>query len=174
MGLRDLLENNRQWAENATKEKPDFFAKLCAQQSPTYLWIGCSDSRVPANTIVGLDPGELFVHRNLGNVAAPGDLNCFSAVQYAVDILKVRHIIVCGHYGCGAVHAAASNTALGLADSWIRHIVDVRESHAIDLAAITGEAARADRLCELNVMNQVREGFLTFLKTGSIAMQQNN
>jgi len=136
MELRDLLENNRQWAETVRREKPDFFAKLCGQQSPTYLWIGCSDSRVPANTIVNLDPGELFVHRNVGNVVAPTDLNCLSAIQYAVDVLNVRHIIVCGHYGCGAVQAAASNTRLGLVDSWIRYIKDVRESHRIDLAAI--------------------------------------
>ncbi len=156
MELRDLFENNRQWAETARREKPDFFAKLCGQQSPTYLWIGCSDSRVPANAIVGLDPGELFVHRNVGNVVAPGDLNCLSAIQYAVDVLNVGHIIVCGHYGCGAVHAAASNIELGLADSWIQHIKDVRENHCSDLAAIDDEGARADRLCELNVLDQVR------------------
>jgi carbonic anhydrase len=156
MELGDLLENNRQWAETARREKPNFFAELCRQQSPAYLWIGCSDSRVPANTIVGLDPGELFVHRNVGNVVAPADLNCLSVIQYAVDVLNVDHIIVCGHYGCGAVHAAASNLELGLADSWIQHIKDVRENHCTDLAAIDNEAARADRLCELNVLDQVR------------------
>ncbi|MEN8180921.1 MAG: carbonic anhydrase, partial [Myxococcota bacterium] len=156
MALRDLLENNRQWAEAATRKRPDFFEKLCGQQSPAYLWVGCSDSRVPANAIVGLDPGELFVHRNVGNIVAPGDLNGLSAIQFAVDVLNVGHIIVCGHYGCGAVHAAASNVRLGLADGWIRHIKDVREKHCIDLAAIDDETARTDRLCELNVMAQVR------------------
>jgi carbonic anhydrase len=156
MELTDLLEKNRQWAEAATREKPDFFSKLCDQQSPAYLWIGCSDSRVPANTIVGLDPGELFVHRNVGNVVAPADLNCLSALQFAVDVLKVSHVIVCGHFGCGAVHAAVSNTRLGLVDVWIQHIKNVRDHHHVELAAIDDEAARADRLCELNVMAQVR------------------
>ena len=156
MELRDLFENNRQWAEAASRDNPDFFARLCGQQSPTYLWIGCSDSRVPANAIVGLDPGELFVHRNLGNVVAHADLNCLSVIQYAVDVLKVGHIIVCGHCGCGAVHAAASNTELGLADTWIRHIKDVRDKYCIDLDEIDDDGARADRLCELNVMAQVR------------------
>lgn len=156
MELKDLFENNRRWAEAAKRDDPDFFARLCGQQSPTYLWIGCSDSRVPANAIVGLDPGELFVHRNVGNVVAHADLNCLSAIQYAVDVLKVVHIIVCGHYGCGAVHAALSNAELGLADSWIRHIKDVSDKHSVDLEEIDADAARADRLCELNVMAQVR------------------
>lgn len=156
MELKDLFENNRRWAEAAKRDDPDFFARLCGQQSPTYLWIGCSDSRVPANAIVGLDPGELFVHRNVGNVVAHADLNCLSAIQYAVDVLKVDHIIVCGHYGCGAVHAALSNAELGLADSWIRHIKDVSDRHCADLEEIDADAARADRLCELNVMAQVR------------------
>ena len=156
MKLRDLFESNRRWAEAARSENPDFFANPCGQQSPTYLWIGCSDSRVPANAIVGLDPGELFVHRNVGNVVAHADLNCLSAIQYAVDVLKVGHIIVCGHYGCGAVQAAASNAELGIADSWIRHIKDVRKNHCIELSAIDDEDSRVDRLCELNVMAQVR------------------
>ncbi len=156
MELKDLFENNRRWAEAAKRDDPDFFARLCGQQSPTYLWIGCSDSRVPANAIVGLDPGELFVHRNVGNVVAHADLNCLSAIQYAVDVLKVVHIIVCGHYGCGAVLAALSNAELGLADSWIRHIKDVSDKHSVDLEEIDADAARADRLCELNVIAQVR------------------
>jgi carbonic anhydrase len=156
MNLQDLFDNNREWAEAARREDPDFFARLCGQHFPTYLWIGCSDSRVPANTIVGLDPGELFVHRNVGNVVAPADLNCLSAIQYAVDVLSVSHIIVCGHYGCGAVHAAFANSELGLADGWIRHIKDVRDRHHIDLEEIDDEGARADRLCELNVMAQVQ------------------
>lgn len=153
--LGDLFENNRRWAEAAKRERPDFFATLCGQQSPTYLWVGCSDSRVPSNTIVGLDPGELFVHRNVGNVVAHADLNCLSVIQFAVDVLKVRHIIVCGHYGCGAVQAAVSDAEVGLADSWIRHIKDVRDRHCADLTKIANEGERADRLCELNVMAQV-------------------
>lgn len=156
MQLEVLFEKNREWAETVRSKTPDFFAELCGQQSPTYLWIGCSDSRVPANTIVGLDPGELFVHRNVGNVVAHSDLNCLSVIQFSVDVLKVRHIIVCGHYGCGAVQAAATNAELGLVDNWIRHIVDVRDNHHLDLEAIENTDSRLDRLCELNVMTQVR------------------
>lgn len=154
--LSNLFENNRRWAEAAASERPGFFETLCDQQSPTYLWIGCSDSRVPSNTIVGLDPGELFVHRNVGNVVAHADLNCLSVIQFAVDVLKVRHIIVCGHYGCGAVQAAISDTDVGLADSWIRHIKDVRDRNCTDLRKIANEGERTDRLCELNVMAQMR------------------
>ena len=156
MRLRVLFENNRKWAESIRSATPDFFARLCGQQNPKYLWIGCSDSRVPASTIVGLDPGELFVHRNVGNVVAHSDLNCLSAIQYSVDVLGVSHVIVCGHYGCGAVHAAATNAELGLVDDWIRPIMDVRDEHHLDLEAIEDEDSRLDRLCELSVMTQVR------------------
>ena len=156
MRLRVLFENNRKWAASIRSATPDFFARLCGQQNPKYLWIGCSDSRVPASTIVGLDPGELFVHRNVGNVVAHSDLNCLSAIQYSVDVLGVSHVIVCGHYGCGAVYAAATNAELGLVDDWIRPIMDVRDEHHLDLEAIEDEDSRLDRLCELSVMTQVR------------------
>ncbi len=156
MELRELFENNRQWADAAKRRDQEFFTRLRDQQSPAYLWIGCSDSRVPATSIVGLDPGELFVHRNVGNIVAHADLNCLSAIHYAVDVLGVSHIIVCGHYGCGAVRAADSDAELGLVDSWIRHIKDVKESNYDSLAAIDEGEARTDRLCELNVMAQVR------------------
>jgi carbonic anhydrase len=136
-------------------QDPEFFAKLTRQQSPDYLWIGCSDSRVPANEIVGLLPGELFVHRNVANVVVHTDLNCLSVLQFAVDVLKVRHIIVCGHYGCGGVHAALRSDRLGLIDNWLRHVQDVRYKHGEWLAGIGDEAGRGSRLCELNVIEQV-------------------
>ena len=153
--LANLFDNNRRWADAMTARQPDFFPRLAAQQAPEYLWIGCSDSRVPANEIVGLLPGELFVHRNVANVVVHTDLNCLSVLQFAIDVLKVRHVIVCGHYGCGGVKAALEDAPLGLIDNWLRHVQDVAHQHAPALAAVDGEA-RLDRLCELNVLDQAR------------------
>ncbi len=153
--LNHLLEGNRAWARKIKEQDPDFFQALSQQQSPKYLWVGCSDSRVPANDIVGLLPGELFVHRNVANVVVHTDLNCLSVVQYAVDALNVKHIIVCGHYGCGGVMAALHNYKLGLIDNWLRHVQDVKGKHAALLDAVTDESQRLDRLCELNVIEQV-------------------
>jgi carbonic anhydrase len=152
--LGRLLENNRAWSAEVRAREPDFFARLSRQQAPQYLWIGCSDSRVPANQIVGLLPGEMFVHRNVANVVIHTDLNCLSAVQFAVDVLRVRHIIVCGHYGCGGVLAALRNSRLGLIDNWLRHVQDVQGKHQVRLDALRTEAERHDRLCELNVIEQ--------------------
>ncbi|MEO6103648.1 MAG: carbonate dehydratase [Pseudoxanthomonas sp.] len=153
--LDELLGNNRDWAERIKREDPGFFKRLSQQQSPRYLWIGCSDSRVPANQILGLDPGEVFVHRNIANVMSHGDLNCLSVIQFAVDILKVRHILLVGHYGCGGVHAALTGTRVGLADNWLRHVGDVAQKHAGLLANVDTESMRLARLCELNVIEQV-------------------
>lgn len=153
--LTNLIAANRAWAESIKAQEPDFFQKLSEQQSPEYLWIGCSDSRVPANQIVGLTPGELFVHRNVANVVVHTDLNCLSVMQYAVEVLKVKHIIVCGHYGCGGVKAALLNSKLGLIDNWLRHIQDVVQKHESLLAEITVESDRVNRLCELNIIEQV-------------------
>ncbi len=154
MTLTHLFEANQAWAEKMLAQEPAFFDKLAHLQNPEYLWIGCSDSRVPANQITGLQPGEVFVHRNVANVVVHTDLNCLSVMQFAVDVLKVKHIIVCGHYGCGGVHAALTGMRLGLIDNWLRHIEDVRDKHAALLAPLQGEAA-LDRLCELNVIEQV-------------------
>ena len=151
--LEELFANNRAWSERIRRENPEFFPELARQQSPQYLWIGCSDSRVPANQIVGLKPGEIFVHRNVANVVVHADLNCLSVIQFAVDVLKVRHIIVCGHYGCGGVRAALEGTRVGLADNWLRHIQDVRHKHDARLPDGDGET-RLARLCELNVIEQ--------------------
>jgi len=153
--LDHLFESNRAWARSIREQDPEFFSKLARQQWPEYLWIGCSDSRVPANQIVGLLPGELFVHRNVANLVVHTDLNCLTVMQFAVDILKVRHIIVCGHYGCSGVMAALRNDRIGLADNWLRHVQDVREKHEKPLKAAGGDARAADRLCELNVIEQV-------------------
>ena len=153
--LQHLFTNNKAWAERIRQRDPDFFRKLSEQQSPAYLWIGCSDSRVPANEIVGLLPGELFVHRNVANLVVHTDLNCLSVLQFAVDILKVRHIIVCGHYGCSGVRAAFRRDRIGLSDNWLRHLQDVREKHEGLLAAFPGDADASDRLCEVNVIEQV-------------------
>jgi carbonic anhydrase len=150
-----LLQNNRKWADDIRRRDPDFFPKLSRQQAPTYLWIGCSDSRVPANEICGLLPGEIFVHRNVANIVVHSDLNCLSVMQYAVDVLRVRHIIVVGHYGCGGVRAALSANKLGLIDNWLRHVQDVTMKYTDHLACIADESARVDRLCELNVIDQV-------------------
>ncbi|MBX3611229.1 MAG: carbonate dehydratase [Hydrogenophaga sp.] len=152
--LQQLLDHNRRWAAQVESERPGFFTKLSQQQSPRYMWIGCSDSRVPANQITGLEPGEVFVHRNVANVVVPTDLNCLSTVQFAVDVLKVEHLMVVGHYGCGGVLAALRDTRVGLADNWLRHIKDVRDKHASLLASLP-EAHRHDALCELNVIEQV-------------------
>jgi carbonic anhydrase len=153
--LEDLLKNNREWAERIKREDPGFFKRLSQQQSPRYLWIGCSDSRVPANQILGLDPGEVFVHRNIANVMSHGDLNCLSVIQFAVDILKVEHILLVGHYGCGGVHAAMTGLRVGLADNWLRHVGDVAMKHASLLEQVDTESLRHARLCELNVIEQV-------------------
>lgn len=153
--LSSLLENNRAWAEGIKARDPEFFQTLAKQQSPTYLWIGCSDSRMPATQLVGLVPGELFVHRNVANVVVHTDFNCLSVMQFAVDVLKVSHIIVCGHYGCGGVQAAMQNLKLGLIDNWLRHVQDVMHNHEALLSEISDDAQRLDRLCELNVIEQV-------------------
>jgi carbonic anhydrase len=153
--LDELLANNRAWAAETTRREPDFFERLARQQAPRYLWIGCSDSRVPANQIVGLPPGEMFVHRNVANVVVHTDLNCLSTLQFAVDVLAVRDIIVCGHYGCGGVRAALRGETLGLVDNWLRHVQDVRGRHLAHLQSLADETGRHARLCELNVIDQV-------------------
>src|SRR5687767_14303139 len=153
--LPELFENNRAWARRIAEQDPEFFTKLSKQQSPEYLWIGCSDSRVPANDIVGLLPGELFVHRNIANVVVHTDLNCLSVMQFAVDVLQIEHIIVCGHYGCSGVSAAVRGERVGLADNWLRHVQDVHAKHDNRVAALTDMPQRVDRLCELNVIEQV-------------------
>jgi carbonic anhydrase len=153
--LDHLLENNRRWVSEITERDKEFFARLARQQSPKYLWIGCSDSRVPANEIIALDPGEVFVHRNIANVVIHTDLNCLSVIQYAVEVLKVEHILVVGHYGCGGVRAAMDNAELGLIDNWLRHIKDIREHHAAELREIADPRQREDRMVELNVIEQV-------------------
>ena len=151
----ELFARNRAWAEAMTRRDPQFFARLRSQQAPQFLWIGCSDSRVPANEIVGLLPGEMFVHRNVANVVVHADVNCLSCLQYAVDVLKVRDVIICGHYGCGGVLAALRDDRLGLVDNWLRHVQDVRWKHEQELAALPDDTARHRRLCELNVAEQV-------------------
>ncbi|VGO22803.1 carbonate dehydratase [Pontiella sulfatireligans] len=153
--LKRLMENNRKWAGRIEKEQPGFFEKLSKQQNPEYLWIGCADSRVSADAIVDLPPGEVFVHRNIANVVVHTDLNCLSVVQYAVEVLKVKHIIVCGHYGCGGIAASLDTEEHGLIDNWLRHIRDIYRFHAGELDGITDPTARKDRLCELNVIEQV-------------------
>ncbi len=151
-----LLDNNRKWAAQRVKNDPQFFTRLAGQQAPSYLWVGCSDSRVPANEIVGLDPGELFVHRNVANIVVHTDVNCLSVLQYAVDMLKVQHVIVCGHYGCGGIRAALDGTAHGLIDNWLQHVQDVKEAHQAELLTLADINDRINRLAELNVIEQVR------------------
>ena len=153
--LTELLSKNREWVAGVTAGDPDFFTKLVNQQTPEYLWIGCADSRVPANEITGLAPGELFVHRNIANVVVHTDLNALSVIQFAIDLLKVKHIIVVGHYGCSGVKAALDNTRVGLADNWIRHVRDVSDKHGPYLGSVMIRGARLDALCELNVIEQV-------------------
>jgi carbonic anhydrase len=154
--ITNLLQNNKAWAAERIKRDPTFFTRLATIQAPEFLWIGCSDSRVPANEIVGLDPGELFVHRNVANVVVHTDLNCLSVLQFAVDVLKVKHVIVCGHYGCGGIHAALEKQSHGLIDNWLRHVQDVERDYEDELALIADQQARENRLCELNVAEQVR------------------
>jgi len=153
--LDGLLANNRAWAEKIKGQDPEFFQALSKQQTPQYVWVGCSDSRVPANQIIDVAPGELFVHRNVANVVAHTDLNCLSVIQFAVEVLQVKHVIVCGHYGCGGVQAALDNARLGLIDNWLRHVQDVRQKHDRLLNALADPAQRSNKLCELNVIEQV-------------------
>jgi carbonic anhydrase len=153
--LEQLFINNRNWAEGMVAKDADFFKRLVSQQAPEYLWIGCSDSRVPANDIVNLLPGELFVHRNIANVVVHTDLNCLSVIQFAIDLLKVKHILVVGHYGCSGVHAALTDRRIGLADNWLRHVKDVHQKHERYLGEVLPTPKRQDRLCELNVIEQV-------------------
>ena len=153
--LKELLERNREWATQITASDPEFFQKLAQQQAPTYLWIGCSDSRVPSTQLVSLTPGEMFVRRNVANIVVHTDFNCLSVIQYAVEVLKVKHIIVCGHYGCGGVQAAMQNLTFGLIDNWLRHVQDVMKKHERLLANISDDSERLNRLCELNVIEQV-------------------
>ena len=154
LGLQEMFAKNRAWAEEMNRRSPGFFAKLSHLQTPEYLWIGCADSRVPANEIVGLMPGELFVHRNVANIVGHTDLNCLSVMQYAVEVLKIRHVIVCGHYGCGGVVAALKKKRLGLIDNWLRHVQDVAEKYRGLLQTLPEGTEREDRLCELNVIEQ--------------------
>jgi carbonic anhydrase len=153
--LAHLFARNRAWAADMTRADPQFFQRLAQQQAPEHLWIGCSDSRVPANQITGLLPGEVFVQRNVANLVVHTDLNCLSTLQFAVDVLQVKHVVVCGHYGCGGVGAALRNDRLGLVDNWLRHVQDVRVRHQAQLEALASEVERRDRLCELNVIEQV-------------------
>lgn len=158
--LAGLLEKNREWSERINREDPEFFERLSKQQAPEYLWIGCSDSRVPANQIIDMAPGEVFVHRNIANVVVHTDLNCLSVIQFAVDVLKVKRILVVGHYGCGGVHSALHGQRVGLADNWLRHVTDVADKHC-DCIAHAAQNERHDRLCELNVIEQVQNVCLT-------------
>lgn len=153
--LKNLFDNNRKWAEDIKHRDPEFFRKLSKQQSPEYLWIGCSDSRVPANEIVGMLPGEIFVHRNIANIVVHTDLNCLSVIQYAVEVLKIKHIIVCGHYGCGGIAAAMEHREHGLIDNWLAHIKDVYRYHQSRFDGLRTEKEKAELLCELNVIEQV-------------------
>ncbi|MCW4455458.1 carbonate dehydratase [Flavobacterium sp. MXW15] len=155
ISIKQLLKNNSEWASKVHAEDPSFFDRLSRQQSPEYLWIGCSDSRVPANQIIGLPPGEVFVHRNIANVVVHTDLNCLSTIQFAVELLKVKHILIVGHYGCSGVHASLTHRRVGLADNWLRHVGDVAQKHAELLARIEDPELRHARLCELNVIEQV-------------------
>jgi carbonic anhydrase len=153
--LSELFKHNQAWAASISARDPAFFEKLARQQAPNYVWIGCSDSRVPANEIVGMMPGELFVHRNVANLVIHTDLNCLSVLQYAVEVLRVEHVIICGHYGCGGVRAALSDKRLGLIDNWLRHVQDVMKKHAPLLESLPSDQQRIDKLCELNVIEQV-------------------
>ena len=154
-GMESLFANNRKWVEEMCGADPDFFRKLAGQQAPQYLWIGCSDSRVPSTQISGLLPGEMFVHRNVANLVVHTDLNCLSVLQYAVDVLKVKHIIVCGHYNCGGIKAALTNKDFGLVDNWLRHVQDLAHQHRTELATVKTDEERCNLLCELNVRQQV-------------------
>lgn len=171
--LNHLFASNVKWAERIQESDPEFFHKLARQQSPEYLWIGCSDSRVPANEIVDLMPGEVFVHRNIANVVVHTDLNCLSVVQFAVDVLKIKHLMVVGHYGCGGVKAALSCQRIGLADNWLRHVQDVKCKHANCLSLLPNEIAKSDRLCEFNVIEQVSNVCSTSVVQDAWARGQN-
>ena len=153
--MQQLFQNNKEWAKKINEDSPDFFQSLSEQQSPKYLWIGCSDSRVPANTLMGMAPGEVFVHRNIANQVIHTDLNCLSVIQYAVDVLKIKHIIICGHYDCGGVVASLDNKSYGLTDNWLRHIEDVYRFNKAEMDKLTDKTERVNRLCELNVIEQV-------------------
>ncbi len=153
--LEELLQRNRLWAQTTLERDPGYFERLSEQQTPKYLWIGCADSRVPANQVVNMEPGELFVHRNVANVVVHSDLNCLSTIQFSVEVLKVEHIIVCGHYGCGGVNAALTGTRVGLVDNWLNHIVDVMARHSDLIASITDQRLRLNAACELNVIEQM-------------------
>ena len=169
--LQELFDSNRLWAQRTEAREPGFFTRLLGQQAPQYLWIGCSDSRVPANELVGLLPGELFVHRNVANVVVHSDLNCLSVIQFAIDMLQVKHIIVVGHSGCGGVRAALTDTRIGLADNWLRHVQDVRDKHGAWLATVAGDR-RVDALCELNVLEQSLNACKTTVVQDAWARQQ--
>ena len=171
--LNQLFENNRAWAAEMTRQDADFFKRLQAQQTPHYLWIGCADSRVPANQIVGSIAGDMFVHRNVANVVVHTDLNCLSAIQYAVEVLQVQDIIVCGHYGCGGVLAALQNNKLGLIDNWLRHVQDVRSKHRAQIDSLPSEQEQHDRLCELNVIEQVNNVSQTTVVRDAFARNQS-
>ncbi len=153
--LQHLFDNNKRWASGMTVDDPEYFRRLSSQQNPEYLWIGCADSRVPANEIIGLEPGEVFVHRNVANIVVHTDMNCLSVIQYAVEVLKVKHIIICGHYGCGGVNAAMANSQNGMIDNWLRNIKDIYSKNQLELDALHEPQTRADRLCELSVAQQV-------------------
>jgi len=171
--LNTLFENNRAWAAEMVRQDAEFFKRLLAQQTPHYLWIGCADSRVPANQIVGSVPGDMFVHRNVANVVVHTDLNCISAVQFAVEVLQVQDIIVCGHYGCGGVLAALQNKKLGLIDNWLRHVQDVLAKHRAQIDALPSEQDQFDRLCELNVIEQVNNVSQTTVVRDAFARKQS-
>lgn len=171
--LNQLFENNRAWSAEMTRQDADFFKRLSAQQAPGYLWIGCADSRVPANQIAGLLPGDMFVHRNVANVVVHTDLNCLSTIQFAVDVLQVQDIIICGHYGCGGVLAALRNQKLGLIDNWLRHVQDVRTKHRTEIDSLPSESAQHDRLCELNVIEQVNNVSQTTVVRDAFARNQS-
>jgi carbonic anhydrase len=170
--LPQLFDNNARWVAARTAHDPDFFTRLARLQTPEYLWIGCADSRVPANEIIGLDPGEVFVHRNIANVVVHTDMNCLSVLQYAVEVLNVKHVIVCGHYGCGGVQAAMHDKPYGLIDNWLRNIKDIHTRHGDELDAIEDETARCDRLCELNVMHQLANVCYTTIVQGAWQRRQ--
>jgi carbonic anhydrase len=170
--LEQLLHNNRAWVTRMTALDPEFFKRLAAQQRPQYLWIGCADSRVPANEIIGLMPGEVFVHRNIANAVIHTDLNCLSVLQYAVEVLEVKHIIVCGHYGCGGVRAAMLGREYGLIDNWLRHLKDIYLKHSHELEKLTDEKARFDHFCELNVIEQVQHVCQTTIVQGAWRRRQ--
>ncbi len=171
--LKDLLENNRRWAEDVREKDPEFFARLSRGQRPKHLWIGCSDSRVPANEIVGLPPGEVFVHRNVANIVVQTDMNCLSVIQYAVEMLEIEHIIVCGHYGCGGVDASLRRGRLGLIDNWLRNVAEIAEKYEEELSGKIDHAEQVNRLCELNVIEQVRNVCRTTVVQGAWDRGQN-